>query len=82
MEETWIQVLTILASNLLILLTFFGISVSLHNGIREEIREIRKDMKDFHKKLTEQDKNFHEKLAAQDLEFKTKFLLLEERGKK
>lgn len=47
MNETWIQVLTIIGSNLVIMLIFFGISISLHNGMREEIRGIQTEMKDF-----------------------------------
>lgn len=51
MNDSWMQIIAIIGSNLVIMLTFFGISISLHNGIREEIREIHKEMKDFHKKL-------------------------------
>jgi len=50
-NDTWLQILTILASNLLIMITFFGISVSLHNGMREEIRGVNLEMKDFHGRL-------------------------------
>ncbi len=58
MNETWIQVLTIIGSNLVIMLTFFGVSISLHNGMREEIRAINQEMKDFHGKLERQDAEF------------------------
>jgi len=51
MNETWIQILTIIGSNMIIMLTFFGVSISLHNGIREELRGIQEEMKDFHGKL-------------------------------
>ena len=51
MTETWIQVLTIIGSNLIIMLTFFGVSIFLHNGMREEIRAINAEIKDFHGKL-------------------------------
>ncbi len=51
MNETWIQTLTIIGSNLIIMLTFFCISISLHNGMREEIRGIHSEMKDFHGRL-------------------------------
>ena len=51
MTETWIQVVTIIGSNLVIMLTFFGVSVSLHNGMREEIRAMTQEMKDFHGRL-------------------------------
>jgi len=58
MNETWIQVITIIGSNLVIMLTFFGVSISLHNGMREEIRAINQEMKDFHGKLERQDAEF------------------------
>lgn len=58
MNEAWMQVLTILGSNLVIMLTFFGVSISLHNGMREEIRAINLEMKDFHGKLEKQDAEF------------------------
>jgi hypothetical protein len=51
MNETWIQVIAIIGSNLVIMLTFFGVSISLHNGIREELRGIQKEMCDFHARL-------------------------------
>lgn len=51
MTETWIQVLTIIGSNLIIMLTFFGVSISLHNGMRDEVRAINQEMKDFHGRL-------------------------------
>ena len=64
MTETWIQVLTIIGSNLIIMLTFFGVSISLHNGIREELRGIQTEMKDFHTKLALQDQEFKMRLCA------------------
>lgn len=70
MNETWIQVLTIIGSNLVIMLTFFGVSISLHNGMREEIRGMQQEMKDFHTKL-----------ALQDQEFKMRLCAIEERNK-
>jgi len=51
MNETWIQVVTIIGSNLVIMLTFFGVTVSLHNGMREEVRAMNQEMKDFHGRL-------------------------------
>jgi len=51
MNEQWAQVLAIIGSNLIIMLTFFGISISLHNGIREEVRAIQDEIKDFHGRL-------------------------------
>ena len=47
----WMQVVAIVGSNLLIMLTFFGVSISLHNGIREEVRAIQAEIKDFHGRL-------------------------------
>jgi hypothetical protein len=71
MNETWVQVLTIIGSNLVIMLTFFGVSISLHNGMREEIRAINVEMKDFHTKL-----------ALQDQEFKMLLCSIEQKNKK
>ena len=51
MTETWVQVLTIIGSNLIIMLTFFGVTISLHNGIRDELRGIQEEMKSFHGRL-------------------------------
>lgn len=51
MSESWIQIIAVIGSNLVIMLTFFGISISLHNGMREEIRAINKEMTDFHGRL-------------------------------
>jgi len=58
MTETWVQVLTIIGSNLIIMLTFFGVSISLHNGMREEIRGIHQEIKDFHGKMERADAEF------------------------
>ena len=51
MSDTWIQVLTIVGSNLLIMLTFFGVTIGLHLSIREDIRAVQKEMVDFHGRL-------------------------------
>lgn len=65
LTEAWLQVLTVVGSNLIIILTFFGITISLHNGIRsdllairEEIKESRQEMRDFHGRLEKQDAEF------------------------
>lgn len=81
MNEASIQVIAIIASNLIIMLTIFGISVSLHNGLKEDVRAIHNEMKDFHSKLALQDKDFHAKLALQDQEFKMRLCAIEERRK-
>lgn len=58
MSETWVQVIAIIGSNLVIMLTFFGVSISLHNGMREEVRAIQEEMKSFHGRLcTIEEKN-------------------------
>ncbi len=62
MNESSIQLLTIIGSNLVIMLTFFGVSISLHNGIREEIRAIQTEIKDFHSRLAKQDSEFKIKM--------------------
>jgi len=46
-----IQIISIVGSNLVIMLTFFAIAVSLHISSREDIRAISTEMKDFHEKL-------------------------------
>lgn len=51
MTESWMQIIAVIGSNILIMLTFFGVSISLHNGIREELRGIQQEMKDFHGRL-------------------------------
>lgn len=51
MSETWVQVIAIIGSNLVIMLTFFGVSISLHNGMREEVRAIHEEIKEFHGRL-------------------------------
>lgn len=68
MNNAWIQVIAIVGSNLLIMLTIFGVTVSLHN--REELRGIQTEMKEFHTKL-----------ATQDLEFKMRLCAIEERNR-
>ena len=62
MNEPWVQIITIIVSNLAIILTFFGISISLHNRmdakfdkfserIESNLRGIQEEMKDFHERL-------------------------------
>lgn len=61
MDVSW-QILALMGSNILLMVTFFGISVSLHNGLKEDIRAltastsaslnaIQEEMKDFHGRL-------------------------------
>ena len=55
MEDAWLQIVVLVGSNLLIMLTFFGISISLY--LRSDARmeaiavSIRDEMKDFHERL-------------------------------
>ena len=63
MNETWIQVIAIIGSNLVIMLTFFGVSISLHNGMREEIRGIREDLAAFQATMAQETKEFHGRLC-------------------
>ena len=51
MNDMWIQVLTIIVSNLIVILTFFGITISLHLGMRNEISQMKDEVKDFHGRL-------------------------------
>lgn len=48
MTETWIQVIALIGSNLLIMLTFFGVTIALHLSTKDDIRAIQEEMKDFH----------------------------------
>jgi len=57
MEDATIQILTIIVSNLLVILTFFGISISLHIAIRNDIKEVQKESKDFHGRLISIEEN-------------------------
>lgn len=61
MSEIWIQILTIIVSNLIVILTFFGISISLHLGIRSELKEMASEMKDFHGRLCTLDEKSRKK---------------------
>ena len=72
MNETWIQVIAIIGFNLVIMLTFFGVSISLHNGMREELRGIQQEMKDFHTKLALQDQEFKSRLCSIEEKIKPK----------
>ncbi len=60
LTESWIQVLTIVGSNLIIMLTFFSITVSLHNGIRSDLRGMREEVNAIHAEM----KDFHGRLCA------------------
>lgn len=68
MNEQWIQIITIIVSNLAIMLTFFGISISMHNRmdakfdkfserIDSNLKGIQEEMKDFHQRLLEIEMN-------------------------
>lgn len=63
MNETWIQVLTIIGSNLVIMLTFFGTTIALHMQTNNRIEAIQTEMKDFHVKLALQDQEFKNRLC-------------------
>lgn len=71
MNESSIQVLAIIASNLVIMLTIFGINISMHNRTSELLQSIQQEMKDFHGKLEKIDAEYKGRMALQDVEFKT-----------
>lgn len=50
-KADWITIASIVGSNLVIMLTFFVIAVSLHISSRDDIRAIQKEMQDFHGRL-------------------------------
>lgn len=58
MTETWLQVIAIVGSNLLIMLTFFGVTIALYLSTKEDIKAIHQEMKDFHGRLEKQDAEF------------------------
>jgi len=55
MTDSWVQIITILVSNLAIILTFFGLTVSINNNlsnqVRDELKGIREEIRDFHERL-------------------------------
>lgn len=51
MSETWIQVITIVASNLIIMLTFFTTTVVMWINTDKKIDAIHEEIKDFHGRL-------------------------------
>ena len=51
MTDTHLQVLAIIGPNLIIMLTFFGISIALHNAIRQDVKSIQDEIKGFHGRL-------------------------------
>lgn len=59
-DSSWVQPLTIIASNLLIILTIFGFSISLHTSIREDIRATNAQISAIHQEMTQ----FHGRLCA------------------
>lgn len=75
MTETWAQVLTIVGANIVIMLTFFGVSISLHMHQDTKTTDILTAIQD-------EMKEFHTKLALQDQEFKMRLCAIEERNKK
>lgn len=61
MNESWIQIITIIGSNLLIMLTFFGVTISLHMQTNNRIEAIQNEMKDFHGRLCTIEERNHAK---------------------
>ena len=51
MNETWMQAIAIIGTNIVMMMTIFGVSVSLHNSIRDDIREMQNDRKEFYSKM-------------------------------
>ncbi len=76
MTESTIQVCAIIASNLVIMLTIFGINISLHNEIKQDIRAMQEESKRFHGQLERQDAEFKAKMEKQDAEFKSHIIYM------
>jgi len=51
MEDSWIQIITIIVSNLVVILTFFGVAISLHLSLKNNLDEMKNEMKDFHGRM-------------------------------
>jgi hypothetical protein len=58
MTEAWMQVLAVIGSNVVIMLSFFGVTIALHLSTREDVRAIQAEMKDFHGKMERQDAEY------------------------
>lgn len=56
MDETLTQMVSIIAGNLAVMLTFFGFMISMNNGIRSDIQLIQQEMKDFYRRLSDIEK--------------------------
>ena len=52
MSETWLQAIMIVGSNMIMMLTIFGVTVSLHNSIRDDMREMQNDRKEFYNRIS------------------------------
>ena len=63
MSETWIQVLTIVGANLVIMLTFFGVSISLYLNTDRTINAIKNDMNEFKALMAKENQEFHGRLC-------------------
>ena len=63
MSEGYIQAILIVGSNLLMMLTFFGISISMHNQSRNEMMEMRKETNEIVRSIQEDVRDFHYRLA-------------------
>jgi hypothetical protein len=46
------------------MLTFFGVSISLHNGMREEIRAISESSRQDIRAISQEMKDFHGRLCS------------------
>jgi hypothetical protein len=54
----WAQVLTIVASNMVMIFSMFGITISLYLHTDKKIDSIQQEMKDFHGRMERQDAEF------------------------
>ena len=64
MNDSWIQILTVIGSTLAIVLSFFGMTISLHNDMREEIRSNQKESNNLIRSIQEEIRDFHNRLCA------------------
>lgn len=64
MIDSYIQAIAIITSNLIIMLTFFGMSISMHNALDKKLDENRKETNDILRAIQQEMKDFHGRLCT------------------
>jgi uncharacterized membrane-anchored protein YhcB (DUF1043 family) len=58
MTEAWVQIITLIGSNIALILIMFGSTIAIWLHTDKKIDAIQKEMKDFHGTLERQDAEF------------------------